>query len=102
MQQVPGEMELEDTDTPQYFDVEKILRWQWTSKTQQQRREFLVCGRGIQSKRLSGSPRHTSVIRTHFEQTLRPTGFLKSNEAIFVSVDRNSSRGGSSCGKSWC
>ena len=46
MQQVHGEVELEDTDTPQYFDVEKILRWRWTSKTQRRRREFLVLWQG--------------------------------------------------------
>ena len=33
VQQVPGEVELEDADQPQYFDVEKILRWRWSSKT---------------------------------------------------------------------
>ena len=27
MQQVPDEVELEDADQPQYFDIEKILRW---------------------------------------------------------------------------
>ena len=42
MQQVPGEVELDDADAPQYFDVEKILRWQWTSKTRRRRREFSV------------------------------------------------------------
>ena len=35
MQQVPGEVELEDAGQPQYFDIEKILRWQWNSKTRQ-------------------------------------------------------------------
>ena len=46
VQQVPGEVELEDADTPQYFDVEKILRWRWTSKTRRRRREFLVLWQG--------------------------------------------------------
>ena len=44
--QVPGEVELDDVDTPQYFDVEKILRWWWNSKTRQRRREFLVLWQG--------------------------------------------------------
>ena len=42
MQQVLGEVELVDPDQPEYFDVEKILRWKWTSGTRQRRREFLV------------------------------------------------------------
>ena len=46
MQQVPGEVELEDADQPQYFDVEKILRWRWNSKTHRRQREFLVLWRG--------------------------------------------------------
>ena len=46
MQQVPGEVELDDSDQPTYFDVEKILRWRWTSKTRQRRREFLVLWQG--------------------------------------------------------
>ena len=46
MQQVPREVELDDADTPQYFDVEKILRWWWTSKTRRRRREFLVLWQG--------------------------------------------------------
>ena len=46
MQQVPSEVELDDADAPQYFDVEKIIRWRWTSKTQQRRREFLVLWQG--------------------------------------------------------
>ena len=46
MQQVPGEVELEDADQPQYFDVEKILRWQWNSKTRRRQREFLVLWQG--------------------------------------------------------
>ena len=32
VQQVPGEVELEDADRPEYFEVEKILRWRWNSK----------------------------------------------------------------------
>ena len=48
MQQVPGEVELEDADQPQYFDVEKILRWRWSSKTRRRRREFLVLWQGYQ------------------------------------------------------
>ena len=46
VQQVLGEVELDDTDTPEYFDVEKILRWRWNSKTWWQRREFLVLWQG--------------------------------------------------------
>ena len=46
MQQVLGEVELEDADQPQYFDVEKILRWRWNSKTWQRQREFLVLWQG--------------------------------------------------------
>ena len=42
MQQVPSDVELDDTDAPEYFDVKKILRWQWNSKTRRRRREFLV------------------------------------------------------------
>ena len=46
VQQVPGEVEIEDPNQPKYFDVEKILRWRWTSKTRQRRREFLVLWTG--------------------------------------------------------
>ena len=46
MQQLPGEIELEDPERPQYFDVEKILRWRWTSKTRRRQREFLVLWQG--------------------------------------------------------
>ena len=46
VQQVPGEVELEDADQPQYFDVEKILRWRWSSKNRRRRREFLVLWQG--------------------------------------------------------
>ena len=31
MQQVPNDVELDDADAPQYFDVEKILWWRWNS-----------------------------------------------------------------------
>ena len=47
----------------------------------------------------SGSPHLISVIRMHSRRTFRPTGFPKSNETRLVSVDRNSSMWGSSCGK---
>ena len=33
VQQVPGEVELEDADRPEYFEVEKILLWRWNSTT---------------------------------------------------------------------
>ena len=33
VQQVPGDVELENADQPQYFDIQKILRWRWNSKT---------------------------------------------------------------------
>ena len=46
LQSVPGEVELEDPDRPQYFDVEKILRWRWNSKTRRRQREFLVLWQG--------------------------------------------------------
>ena len=46
MQQVPGEVVLDDVDAPQYFDVEKILQWRWNSKTQWRRSEFLVLWQG--------------------------------------------------------
>ena len=46
MQQVLGEVELEDADQPQYFDIEKILWWRWNSKTRQRQREFLVLWQG--------------------------------------------------------
>ena len=49
IQQVPGEVELEDADQPQYFDVEKILWWRWNSKTQRRQREFLVLCRDVPS-----------------------------------------------------
>ena len=46
VQSVPGEVELEDADRPEYFEVEKILRWRWSKKTRQRRREFLVLWQG--------------------------------------------------------
>ena len=46
VQPVPGEVELEDVDRPEYFEVEKILRWRWSKKTRQRRREFLVLWQG--------------------------------------------------------
>ena len=46
MQSVPGEVELEDPDLPQYFDVERILGWRWSSKTRRRHREFLVLWQG--------------------------------------------------------
>ena len=42
VQQVLGKVELDDVDAPQYFDVEKILWWRWSSKTRRRRHEFLV------------------------------------------------------------
>ena len=42
VQQVPGDVELDDTDQPKYFDVDKILQWRWSSKPWQRQREFLV------------------------------------------------------------
>ena len=46
MQSVPGEVELEDPDLPQYFDIERIFRWRWTSRTRRRQREFLVLWQG--------------------------------------------------------
>ena len=46
VQQVLGEVELEDADRLEYFEVEKILRWRWNSKTRRRRREFLVLWQG--------------------------------------------------------
>ena len=46
VQQVPGDVELEDADRPEYFEIEKILRWRWSSKTRRRRREFLVLWQG--------------------------------------------------------
>ena len=46
VQPVPGEVELEDADRPEYFEVETILRWRWSSKTRRRHREFLVLWQG--------------------------------------------------------
>ena len=42
VQQVPGDVELEDANKAKYFDIEKILMWRWSSKIWQWRQEFLV------------------------------------------------------------
>ena len=47
MLQVPDEVELEDPDKPEYFEVEKVLRWRWNSKTQRRQREFSVLWQGF-------------------------------------------------------
>ena len=61
VQQVPGEVELEEADQHQYFDVEKILRWRWSSKTRRRRREFLVLWQGVCAPAKRGRiPGHTS------------------------------------------
>ena len=81
VQQVLGEVELEDADRPEYFEVEKTLRWRWSSKTQRQRREFLVLWQGYPMRRKqSGSPHLISVTKMHSRTTFRPTRFPKSNE----------------------
>ena len=46
VQLVPGEVELEDPNQPKYYDVEKILRWRWTTNTRRRQREFLVLWQG--------------------------------------------------------
>ena len=46
VQKVLGEVELDNADQHQYFDMEKILRWRWNSKTRRRRREFLVLWQG--------------------------------------------------------
>ena len=56
LQSVPGEVELEDPDRPQYFDVEKILRWRWTSKTRRRQREFLVLWQGYPAEDVEWIP----------------------------------------------
>ena len=43
---VPGDVQLDEPDRPEYFEVEKILRWRWSSKMRLQRREFLVLWQG--------------------------------------------------------
>ena len=50
VQQVPSEVELEDANRPECFDVERILWWRWSSKTRRQRREFLVLWQGYPAK----------------------------------------------------
>ena len=56
MQQVPREVELDDADQNQYFDIEKILRWRWSLKTRWQRREFLVLRQGYPMKEAEWIP----------------------------------------------
>ena len=46
MQQVLGEVELEDANRPEHFKVEKILWWRWSIKTRRRRREFWVLWQG--------------------------------------------------------
>ena len=46
LQRVPGDVELEHADRLEYFEVEKILRWRWSSKTRRRRRELLVLWQG--------------------------------------------------------
>ena len=46
MQQVPSDVELDDANQPEYFDVEKTLWWMWSSKTRWRRQEFLVLWQG--------------------------------------------------------
>ena len=46
VQPVPGEVELEDPDQPKFFDVEKILRWRWNSRSRRRQKEFLVLWQG--------------------------------------------------------
>ena len=46
VQQVLGDVELEHANKPQYFEVEKILWWRWSSKTRRRRCEFLVLWQG--------------------------------------------------------
>ena len=102
VQQVPREVELEDADQPQYFDVEKILRWRWTSKTPRRQREFLVLWQGYPVEEAEWIPASYFTDQDALRAAIEANRIPKSNEAILVSVDRNSSLGGSSCGKSWC
>ena len=94
MQQVLGDVELEDAERPEYFEVKKILRCGWSSKTRRQRREFLVLWQDIQRRMQSGFPHHISVIKMRSKKIFRPTGFLRNNRLSIVSEDRNSSWGG--------
>ena len=58
MQQVPGEVELEDADQPQYFDVEKDSTVAMDfKKTRQRRREFLVLVAGVSCRGCRMDPR---------------------------------------------
>ena len=98
MQPVPGEVELEDADRPEYFEVETILRWRWSSKTRRRHREFLVLWQGYPAEDAEWIPTSFSVTRTHFKGTYRPTESLRSISHSFVSVGRNFLHGGSSCG----
>ena len=100
MQQVPGEVELEDADQSQYFDVEKILRWQWSSKTQRRRREFLVLWQGYPIEEAEWIPASFFSDQDALQAMFKPTGFPRNNELSSVSEDRYSSLGGRSCGKS--
>ena len=56
VQQVPVEVEFEDTNRPEYFDVEKILRWRWSSKPRRRRREFLVLWQGYPAEEAEWIP----------------------------------------------
>ena len=56
VQQVPRDVELEDTDRPEYFEAEKILWWRWSSKTRQRRREFLVLLQGYPTENAEWIP----------------------------------------------
>ena len=57
VQQVPGDVELDDADQPKYFNVEKILGWRWSSKTQRRRhREFLVLWQGYRVEEVEWIP----------------------------------------------
>ena len=50
MLEVPGDVELGDSENPEHFKVDKILQWRWSSKTGRQRREFLVLWQGYHSE----------------------------------------------------
>ena len=100
VQQVPGEVELDDADQPQYFDVEKILRWRWSSKTRRRRREFLVLWQGYPVEEAEWIPASffSDPGRTPRRCSIQ-AGFPRNSSP--VSEDRNFSPGGRSCGKSW-
>ena len=101
VQQVLGDVELEEADQPQYFDIEKILWCGGIRRPASDDASFWSCGKGILSRRLSGFPRHFSVIQTHSKRMFVLAGFLRSSNLCSVFEDRNFSRGGRSCGKSW-